>query len=276
MGKGSISELQRNVQKGEVMRYLQVNVRKEPTEYGFMPTLDLYLLEGMDKPRPIVIIVPGGGYDSVCTENDKIIAQYQGAGFHAAVLQYSVEPHCFPEPERELMLAIGLVRDRAEEWGVLRDRVAVCGFSAGGHLCACVSTLWKKMGGEHCKPDAAILCHAVLTARLEHCRKFIAAHVGSDDAAMQELAFCDRQVSEDTPPTFLYTTFEDKLTNVENVLYYGEMLTKHGVPFEMHVMPKGGHCESWCDDIIWAKPARGRDYNYIKMSVEWLRELWEL
>ncbi|MDE6675749.1 MAG: alpha/beta hydrolase [Acetatifactor sp.] len=258
------------------MRYFQVNVREHPTELGYMPTLWLYLLEERDKPRPIVIIAPGGGYVSVNAEEDRVVSQYNAAGFHAAVLQYSVSPHCFPEPERDMMLAIGLVRERAEEWGILKDRVAICGFSAGGHLCACVSTLWKKMGEERFKPDAAILCHAVLTARLNHCRNFIAGHVGSVDQEAQELAFCDRQVSNDTPPTFLYTSFEDKLANVENVLYYGEMLAKYEVPFEMHVLPKGGHCAPWCDDTIWAKPASGRDYNYIRMSVEWMRELWAL
>lgn len=258
------------------MRYLQVNVRKEPTELGFMPTMKLYLLEENDSPRPIVIIVPGGGYESVSPENDKAVSQYNAAGFHAGVLRYSAKPHHFPEPERDLMLAIGLVRDKAEEWGVLKDRIAICGFSAGGHLCACVSTLWKKIGEERFKPDAAILCQGVLTARLNHCRDFIVDHVGSDDAEVQELAFCDRQVDKDTPPSFLYTTYEDKLANVENVLYYGERLTKNGVPFEMHVMPKGGHGASWCDNIIWAKPAGERDYNYLKLSVEWMRELWEL
>lgn len=258
------------------MKYFQVNVRREPTEKGYMPTLCLYLLEEKNKPRPIVIIAPGGGYTSVSAEQDKIASQYNAAGFHAAVLQYSVEPHHFPEPEWDLMLAIGLVRERADEWGILKDRVAVCGFSAGGHLCACVSTIWKKIGEERFKPNAAIICHGVLTARLNHCRDFIVGHVGSDDAGVQELAFCDRQISGDTPPTFLYSTFEDKLANVENVLYYGEMLTKQGVPFEMHVLPKGGHCASWCDDTIWAKPAGGRDFNYIRMSVEWMRQLWEL
>ena len=139
-----------------------------------------------------------------------------------------------------------------------------------------MSTIWKKIGEERYKPNAVILYHGVLTARLNHCRDFIVGHVGSDDAEVQELAFCDRQVSSDTPPTFLYGTFEDKLANVENVLYYGEMLAKHGVPFEMHVLPVGGHCASWCDDTIWAKPVGGRDFNYIRMSVEWMRQLWEL
>ena len=137
------------------MRYFQVNVREKPTELGYMPTLQLHLLEEADKPRPIVIIAPGGGYVSVNQQEDRVVSQYNAAGFHAAVLQYSVEPHCFPEPERDLMMAIGLVREKAEEWGIQKDRVAICGFSAGGHLCACVSTLWKKLGEERCSKNAA-------------------------------------------------------------------------------------------------------------------------
>lgn len=241
-----------------------------------MPTMQLYLLEEKDKPRPIVIIAPGGGYESVSTQEDRVLSQYTAAGFHAAVLRYSVSPHRFPQPEWDLMLAIGLVRKKAEEWGIIKERVAICGFSAGGHLCACVSTLWKRLGAECFKPDAVILCHAILTARLDHCKNFIVGHVGSEDTGVQELAFCDRQVSEDTPPTFLYTTYEDKLANVENVLYYGEMLTKYGVSFEMHVLPGGGHCAPWCDDMIWAKSVGERDFNYIRISVAWMRELWKL
>lgn len=78
------------------------------------------------------------------------------------------------------------------------------------------------------------------------------------------------------PPTFLYGTFEDKLTNPENVIYYAEKLCRHGVPFECHIFPEGGHGAPWCDDTIWAKSARRRDYKYICLSVEWLRELFGL
>ena len=52
------------------MRYFKVDVRKEPTEYGFMPTMQMYLLEEPEKKRPIVLIVPGGGYTMLCTEGD--------------------------------------------------------------------------------------------------------------------------------------------------------------------------------------------------------------
>lgn len=261
------------------MRYFKVDVRREPTEHGFMPTMQMYLLEDPKKKRPIVLIAPGGGYSKVCTEEDgeKTAMQYNAAGFHAAVLNYSVEPHCFPEPQRDLMSAIRMLRENGEKWGIHEDRIAIVGLSAGGHLCASVSTLWHLAKEEAAlyKPNAVILCYAVLTLRLNHCRSFLEGHVGGDGEKLK-LAACDEQVSGHTPPTFLYGTFEDALANPENVIYYAEKLCKHGVPFECHIFPRGGHGAPWCDSTIWAKPVRGRDYNYIRLSVEWMRELFGL
>ncbi|MDE7324936.1 MAG: alpha/beta hydrolase [Lachnospiraceae bacterium] len=309
------------------MRYFQVNVRRQPTEHGYMPTMQLYLLDKVKKRRPLVLIAPGGGYTALCTDTDgdRIAMQYNAAGFHAAVLYYSVKPHYFPEPQKDLLLAIRLLRENAEEWGILEDGIAICGFSAGGHLCASVSTLWQYAGedgeldtkrgaviqectmdisvsnhaansvcmieeqpvdagstkrNDSCPsllyhPNAAILCYAILTTRLGHCRDFLRSHV-NDDAKKLYMASCDAQVSEYTPPTFLYGTFEDRLANVENILYYSEQLVKYGVPFESHIFPKGNHGASWCDDTIWAKQAWDRDYNYIRLSVEWLADLFGL
>lgn len=261
------------------MRYFQVNVRREPTEYGFMPTMELYLLEEGEKKRPIVLIVPGGGYTKVCVvaDGEKTAMQYNAAGFHGAVLRYSVEPHYFPEPQRDLMSAIRILRENGDSWGIHKEQIAVIGFSAGGHLCASVSTLWylAKEDAALYKPDAVILCYAILTARLNHCRDFLNGHVGKDEGKLK-LASCDEQVSGYTPPTFLYGTFEDALANPENIIYYAEKLCKHGIPFECHILPKGGHGAPWCDGTIWAKPAGARDYNYIRLSVEWMRELFGL
>lgn len=257
------------------MRFFQVDVRKESTAYGFMPIMKLYLLEDTSLLRPIVLMAPGGGYTRIC-EDEKIVAEYHAAGFHVAVLHYCVEPHHFPEPQKDMLLAIRLLRENAAEWGIMKNQIAICGFSAGGHLCASVSTLWSRSGDEIYRPDAAILCFGILTARIEHCKRFLQDHIGCEDEEKLALVSCDRQVTKDTPPTFLYGTFEDTLTNVENVLYYAESLSSSKVPFEMHVFPKGEHGASWCDKAIWAKQVRGRDYNYIRLSVEWLRELFGL
>ncbi len=269
-----------NIRKGGIfMRYFKVDVQKEPTEYGFMPTMQMYLLEGPEKKRPAVLIVPGGGYTKLCTASDgeKTAMQYNAAGFHAAILSYSVEPHHFPEPQRNLMSAIRMLREKGDEWGIHKEQIAIIGFSSGGHLCASVSTLWylAEENAELYRPNAAILCQAILTTRLNHCRDFLKDHAGGDEEKLK-LAACDQQVSPYTPPTFLYGTFEDKLTNPENVIYYAEKLCRHGVPFECHIFPRGGHGAPWCDDTIWAKPVGGRDYNYIRLSVEWMRELFGL
>jgi len=267
------------------MRYFCVNVRKEPTEYGFMPTLQLYLVGENDRPRPIVVIVPGGGYITVCIkeDGDKTALQHNASGFHAAVLNYSVKPHRFPEPQIDLALSVKLLRENAEEWGIDKNMIAVCGFSAGGHLCASLSTLWNNdnlfslsdIRSEIFKPDASILCSAILTTKVPHYKDFLAAHVG-DDPEKLKLVSCDEKVNEKTPPAFLYNTFEDQLTNVENVLYYAESLKKYNIPFELHVFPKGNHGEPWCDDLIWSKPAKSRDCNYLKLSIDWMKELFGL
>jgi len=267
------------------MRYFSVNVRKEPTAYNFMPTLQLYLVEGNDKPRPIVVIAPGGGYLNVCIkeDGDKTALQYNAAGFHAAVLNYCVKPHHFPEPQTDLALSIKLLRDNAEDWGIDKNMIVVCGFSAGGHLCASLSTLWNndslftlsEIRSEIYKPNASVLCSAILTAKIPHCKDFLAAHVGGDPEKLK-LVSCDEQVDEKTPPAFLYNTFEDQLTNVENVLYYAESLKKHNVPFELHVFPKGNHGAPWCDDAIWSKPVKSRDYGFLKLSIEWIKEIFDL
>ena len=83
------------------MRSFQINVREKTTEYGFMPTLQLYLLDGQEK-RPMVIVVPGGGYMTVSPDEEKTALQYNAAGFHAAVLNYCVDPQHSPNPQMNL------------------------------------------------------------------------------------------------------------------------------------------------------------------------------
>lgn len=88
------------------------------------------------KQRPLVLVVPGGGYNHVSPrEGDPVALQFAAAGYHTAVLTYSVgEGARDYRPLRQLSEALGLLRQHAEEWHILPDKIAVCGFSAGGHL----------------------------------------------------------------------------------------------------------------------------------------------
>ena len=93
------------------------NLLKEATEYGFMPYMETYILDG--KKRPIVVIFPGGGYGMVSErEAERIAMAYNAAGFHAAVVYYCVEPHTHPLPIQNAANAVAMLRENAEKWNI--------------------------------------------------------------------------------------------------------------------------------------------------------------
>ena len=48
------------------------------------------------------------------------------------------------------------------------------------------------------------------------------------------------KVNAQTPPAFIAMTQDDPV-HVEGALLYGVALKRAGVPFELHIYPKGGH-----------------------------------
>ena len=112
-----------------------------PTTLDCNVPVDLYVPETCrfvdpDIRRPAVVVVPGGGYTHVSPrEGDPVALQFAAAGYHTAVLHYAVGDSARDAlPMRQLAQAIGLVRQHAEQWNILPDQIALCGFSAGGHL----------------------------------------------------------------------------------------------------------------------------------------------
>ena len=134
-------------------------------------TLTLYLRESVEamphfRQRPLVLVVPGGGYTHVSPrEGDPVALQFAAAGYHTAVLHYAVgESARDALPMRQLAQAIGLVRQHAERWNILPDQIALCGFSAGGHL-ALSGAVWEIPGmADQPRPNALLLAYPVVTA----------------------------------------------------------------------------------------------------------------
>ena len=127
-------------------------------------TLTVYLRDSCERmpkaiDRPLVLVVPGGGYTHVSArEGDPVALQFAAAGYHAAVLDYAIcEQAADYLPLRQLAQAIGLVRQHAAGWHILPEKIAVCGFSAGGHLALSGAVL--DIPGERAqpRPDAVIL-----------------------------------------------------------------------------------------------------------------------
>lgn len=266
-----------------------INLKKEPSQYGFMPTLKTYILDNLETnvPRPAVIVFPGGGY-KYCSpsEGERIAVGYNAAGFHSFVLDYSVAPHRHPAPILDAAAAIKTVRQNAKEWNVNPNQIAILGFSAGGHLAASISTLWNNPQiftekeieeGLH-RPDASILSYSVITSgEFREPGSFVSL-LGEDASdELMELLSLEKQVSEKTTPAFLWHTYEDNGVPVENTLLYAQALSKHKIPCEVHIYPHGAHGLSLVSDpTIWAAPKFRRKYDWLSQSVEWLIDLFKI
>lgn len=266
------------------MKIFTLNLLEEKTEFGFMPTLTVQLLDGnpnVKEVRPAVLVVPGGGYQHVSfREGERIALSYNAAGFHTFILDYCVAPHVHPLPILNISKSLELIRENAQEWGVASDKIAVCGFSAGGHLAASISTLWndenifstdENKNRLH-RPDASILCYPVITCG-EYAHKGSFQYLSGSETQTelwQEMSL-ENRVDDNTPPAFLWHTYSDGAVLVENSLLYASALRKHAIPFELHIYPEGPHGMSLVsDETYWAVNKFTREYPWMKQSVEWL------
>lgn len=266
------------------MNVFKLNLLDQKTEHGFMPTLTAYILDGNpneEEKRPSVIVVPGGGYGGVSyREGERIALAYSGAGFHTFILDYCVAPHRHPLPIQNLAKSIKIIREKSDEWGIDTEKIAVCGFSAGGHLAASISTLWNDNSifsndinvNTHHKPNASILCYPVITSGEFAHRGSFKNLTGSEieNNLWNEMSL-EKRVDKNTPPAFLWHTYSDGGVPVENSLLYAKALRENDIPFEMHIYPDGPHgmsCVS--DETYWKVPKFTRNYPWIDQSIEWL------
>ena len=206
--------------------------------------------------RPAILIIPGGGYQ-FCSdrESDPVAFAYLKAGFQAFILRYSVGEHAvWPNPLEDYEQAMDLIRSR-EDWNVYPDKVAVIGFSAGGHLAAAAATMSRN------RPNAAILGYAVASDDVRGC----------NPTAPDTVAAVDKN----TCPCFLFATRTDEIVPVENSIKFMDALVKAGVAFESHIYSYGPHGFSTCDSSVheMATPISARVPNWVGDSIGWLKEM---
>ena len=217
---------------------------------GFRPTLDTYILKG-DKVRGAVLICPGGGYEFTSPrEAEPIALQFNAEGFHAFVVYYSVAPNKHPQALLDVSRAMCILRENSKEWKIDVDKIAVCGFSAGGHLAASLGVYWDKAYLKDVpgidlnmnNPNALILCYPVVTSgTYAHTGSFNSLlGIDADKSLLSEMSL-EHNVSEKTPPTFLWHTFDDNAVPVENSLLFAQALRAENIPFELHIYPEGPH-----------------------------------
>ena len=222
--------------------------------------------------RPLVLVVPGGGYEHVSArEADPVALQFAAAGYHTAVLDYAVgEKAQNWLPMRQLAEAIGLVRAHAAAWHVLPGKIAVCGFSAGGHLALSGAVLDIPGESAQPRPDAVILGYPVITAGEHAHRGSFAQLAGSADLAVQQQFTLEDKITPRTPPVFVWHTMEDGTVPVENTLMLLQALHKAGVPCEAHLLEKGVHGTSISTAEVDAQSVHR--HHWVKLAVEWLND----
>lgn len=206
------------------------------------------------KVRPALIICPGGAY-LWCSprEEDPPAFAFLAMGYQAFILEYSGgEKAADFRPLRELAETVRIVRENAEAWHIDPGKVAVMGFSAGGHLAASLGAFWNDPSvglPAGVGPDALVLCYPVISTK-EFAHEESAQWVSGGDPAMREKMNLQERVTADFPPTFLWHGGEDDCVPQENSLMLATALKKHGVPFELHIFGTGGHGISTCTQEV--------------------------
>lgn len=221
-----------------------------------VPTITYYRPDNAVSDAAVVIF-PGGGYSHRAPHEGRGYADFLvNNGIAAFVVEYRVHPHTFPLPLLDARRAVRFVRHYAERFGINKNKIAVMGSSAGGHLAALVSTYRKPIEFEGCDeidqedflPNKQILCYPVINLY-----DLNIAHIGSGDNLIGN-SFIETHdtvsrmklspnmlVSKATPEAFIWHTFEDAGVNVKNSLEYAERLRDYGIATELHIFPHGPH-----------------------------------
>lgn len=207
--------------------------------------------------RPAILVMPGGAY-RFCSdrEADPVALAYLKAGYQAFILRYSVEENAvWPNPLDDYEHAMELIRSKADEWNLYADKVAVIGFSAGGHLAAAAATMSKN------RPNAAILGYAVAGKDVKGCNK----------SAPDTVEYVDKN----TCPCFLFATRTDNVVPIMNSIQFMEALAKNDIAFESHIYAYGPHGFSTCDTSVQSKDTQicERVPNWVADSIGWLRDV---
>lgn len=277
------------------------NERIQLNEHAYFDTYILHHSKeyNVGKKKPLVIVCPGGGYAFTSDrEAEPIALKFNGEGLHSIVLWYTTNDlvPCVPmHALEEAAQALAYVRAHAQEWLVDEEQIIICGFSAGGNLALQMAAhsedeeLAKKIGvkPQDIKVNLAILGYPATFMTpfpedeigfgerlIEHPQSANERMFGMKQPDQAALAKVDAlaRITEQTPPMYIWHTFEDILVDVEHSLRLAAKLREKHVPFELHIFEKGEHGLALCDRTTARKKSHHNRHviHWFALCMEWL------
>ena len=229
--------------------------------------------------RPAAVICPGGGYHMLSVQNEGIdfAQKLEEAGWEPFILMYRVEPNRYPEPQKDLALAIKTLRADAAKYNIDPDRILIMGSSAGGHLCAsetiCYqeiddylmkdlketeSPLYEKLKGVSALANELGLVYPVIDFTDYVHEDSFQALSGGDESLREKLSV-QKHIHDDFPKTYVWACEDDDLVPYQNSVVLTQALKEKGIPVMSHIFPQGGHgcglaagtsAQGWIDEMI--------------------------
>lgn len=246
-----------------------------------IPTLTPFLPDKPAAARAAMVICPGGGYGGLADHEGSHYAKFLNEhGIAAFVLKYRLGSSGYRHPImlNDAARAVRMVRTRATEWNIDPTKVGIMGSSAGGHLASTLLTHFDAGNAEAAdpidrqssRPDLGVLCYAVITMG-EFTHKGSKKNLLGDNPSEElvTLLSSELQVKANTPPCFIWHTWDDSVVPVENSMQFASALRKNKVSFDFHVYQKGAHgmglgikgdpekSHPWTRDLVFWLKAQG-------------------
>lgn len=254
-------------------------------EYGQeAPSLTPFILpkekdeNGNETKRGCVIVCPGGAYQMRADhEGAPVSEKLNKHGINSFVLNYRLNPYSSEAFCADISRAVRYVRYHANEFGIDPEKIAVLGFSAGGHLSSVAATHFDyglESGDEidkvSSRPNAAILCYPLISfdKRYTNYPNVTKLFFG-DREDLGDLPYAysgENCVKEDTPPMFLWHTSDDPAVSVKNSVAMSMALAQNNIPFELHVFDHGNHGLGLAEDFPGAK-------EWSNLAIDWLKRM---
>jgi len=222
------------------------------------PTLEIYLPSRKNATGKAMVICPGGGYQGLAYdwEGTDIAKWLNTKGIAAFVLKYRLPKSKsiilgHKAPLQDAQRAIRLVRHNSEKWNVSKNQIGIMGFSAGGHLASTLGTHYNNgkdslpntIDTLSARPDFMVLMYPVISMRSSYTHEGSRNNLLGDNPQQELIDYYSNElhVNNNTPPTFIAHSTDDKSVSVMNSILFYQALEKEEIYSEMHIYPEGGH-----------------------------------